>query len=87
VESEFITVGSVMFKMGKHYVTRCPMAIMNEMPWEDRKLIWRLLNYYSSWERGILPKAGGYDDQDEFVMSCMPIISKLYSEAQATEGK
>ena len=56
------------------------------MPDEDRRFMNRVLTYYAHWERGILPKSGGVDDQDQFIMQMLPTISGYVKQYQ-NEGK
>lgn len=74
------------FVIGKQQFRRCPKAMLKEMPSEDIVFINKVLKYYAHWERGILPKAGGVDDQDQFIMNMLPTISGYVKQFQF-EGK
>ena len=68
------------FVLGKKQFWRCPKALLKEMPIEDRQFINKLFYYYTHWEKGLLPKPGGIDDQDEFIIMQLPIISSLVKQ-------
>lgn len=80
------TAIEAQFVIGKQQFFRCPKAMMKEMPLEDRVFLNKILTYYAHWERGILPQAGGVDDQDQFIMSMLPTISGYVKQYQ-NEGK
>lgn len=74
------------FVIGNQQIWRCPKALLNEMLPEDVRFISKVLTYYAHWERGILPKSGGVDDQDQFIMQMLPTISGYVKQYQF-EGK
>lgn len=56
------------------------MASWKEVNQDDKKFINTLLHYFIHYEKGHLPKSGGVDDQDQFIMMCMPIINKYVNQ-------
>lgn len=68
-------------------IWRCPKALHEEMPIDDKNLMnqWLTAYYYS--ERGILPRAGGWQDQDRKVVEAIPIIHRLVSNESKRKSK
>jgi hypothetical protein len=66
---EHLTVGSIR-------IWRCPQALWKEMPEADKVLINEVFFYHGHWLKGHLPKDGGVDSQDKFLMRCFPVIEK-----------
>jgi len=85
-ESENTAMESQFSVEGKH-IWRCPKAVFRELSDNDKTLIRKLLNDYWFFMKGFLPKGGGIDNQDERIMSVMPIIDKYVNEFQFDKGR
>ncbi|MEK0326102.1 MAG: hypothetical protein QQN63_10410, partial [Nitrosopumilus sp.] len=51
------------------------------------RLLARALILHALFEKGILPQAGGYDDQDPIDQTLMEITSRSYAKRQMIESK
>ena len=71
-----LTSANEHLTVGGERIWRCPQALYKEMPVEDKVLINTIFFYHGNWERGHLPKDGGVDAQDQFLMRCFPVIHK-----------
>jgi len=52
------------------------MALWRELPKADKDMINEIMTAYYYSEKGILPKAGGWQDQDRFIIECIPIVHR-----------
>ena len=75
------------YMLGNEVVARCPKALYNRISDRDRELIGRLMQAYYFSERGILPKAGGWQDQDIRIMGLIPTINTYIVKEGARKAK
>lgn len=65
------------YRINDEIVMRCPKALYEAMPKEDKELISELMMTYFFLNKSVLPKAGGWKDQDRQIMSLMPTIGSF----------